>query len=394
MSASASWLRVDRVIDFSLTEEQQTMREEIIRFAQNELSPGAAERDADGAFSRELWEKCGEMGFQGLPVPEEYGGSGLDAVTTAIALEALGYGCEDSGLVFSICAHLLSCVVPISTYGSEEQKRKYLPGLVSGKLIAVNGMSEPDSGSDAFAMSTKAFADGDGYRITGRKTFASNGPVGDMALLFARTGEKGTLGGLTAFLVDSGLDGFEQTSPMPKMGLRSSLIGDLVFDDVYLPAEAVIGGVGGGGRLFIHSMDWERTCLFASHVGTMERLLESAIKQARTREQFGQLIGKFQGVAHRIADGKVRLEAARLLAYRAAWALDNSRAPSLEASIAKLFISEALVETSLDALQTYGGYGYMKEYDLERGVRDALGSRLYSGTSDMQRNTIARWLGL
>lgn len=382
------------MIDFSLTDDQKALREEIIRFAQAELSPGARERDATSSFSREIWKQCGEMGFLGLPVDEAYGGGGFDAVTTALALEALGYGCDDGGLVFAICAHLLACVVPIDAYGTDEQKERYLPGLMSGELVAVNGMSEPDSGSDAFSMSTKAVPDGDGFRITGRKTFASNGPVADVAVVFARTGEKGTPGGLTAFLVPTESEGFERTDPMPKMGLRSALIGDLVLDDVYVPAEAVLGGVGGGGRLFVHSMDWERTCLFASHVGTMERLLEITIEQVRTRRQFGQPIGKFQGVAHRVADAKVRLEASRLLAYRAAWALDNSRAPSLEASVAKLQVSESLIQVAEDALQAFGGYGYMGEYDLERYVRDAHGSRIYSGTSDMQRNTIARWLGL
>lgn len=384
------------MIDFSLTDDQRTLREQIVRFAQAELSGDAARRDREGDFSREAWRKAADMGFLGLPVPEEHGGGGFDAVTTAVALEALGYGCEDNGLVFSIGAHLLSCVVPVAEYGTPQQRERFLPRLVSGEWIAVNGMSEPDSGSDAFDLSTKAEPDGDGFRLTGRKTFASNGPVADVALVFARTGDAGKapMSGLTAFLVECDSPGFEVTPPAPKMGLRSSLISDIVMDGVHAPADAIIGGVGGGGRVFVHSMDWERTCLFASHVGAMERLLESAISQARTRRQFGRTIGKFQAVAHRIADCKVRLEAARLLAYKAAWALDHSRTPSLDASVAKLFVSEAYVEQAMATLRTFGGYGYMSEYGLDRAVRDALGSPIYSGTSDMQRNTIARWLGL
>jgi alkylation response protein AidB-like acyl-CoA dehydrogenase len=178
------------------------------------------------------------------------------------------------------------------------------------------------------------------------------------------------------------------------MGLRSSPIGELVFDDVCVPHEAVLGGVGGGSAIFTSSMDWERICLFASHVGAMERLLEASVAYARTRNQFGQAIGKFQAVSHRLADMKVQLEAARLLVYRAAWRLEHARNASLDASIAKLFVSESLVQSALAAVQVHGGYGFMTEYEVERALRDAIGSTLYSGTSEMQRNIIARWLGL
>jgi alkylation response protein AidB-like acyl-CoA dehydrogenase len=382
-------------MDFALTEEQKILRDGIVRFAREVLNPGAAERDREGALSRDLWRKCGEIGVQGLPVPSEYGGSGCDPLTTAIALEALGYACKDGGLVFSLCAHLLSCVVPLWQHGNEGQKRRYLPGLCDGTLIGVHAMTEPGSGSDAFALRTRAEPDGAGFRINGTKTFISNGPVADVVIVFAMTDpKKGYHGGVTAFLVESGARGFSAGPKFEKMGLRTSPIGELVFTDLYVPAEAVLAGVGAGSAVFTSAMDWERICLFASHVGTMERLLETSIAYARTRGQFGQLIGKFQAVSHRIADMKVQLEAARLLTYRSAWRLQHARSASLDAAMTKLFVSEALVETAQGAVQIHGGYGFMAEYEVERALRDAVGSTLYSGTSEMQRNIIARWLGL
>jgi alkylation response protein AidB-like acyl-CoA dehydrogenase len=353
------------------------------------------ERDRDQVFHRELWTKCGEMGLPGLPVPEAYGGSGLDALTMSIALEAFGYGCHDAGLVFAIGAHLCSVVLPIWKFGNEEQKRRYLPGMSNGQLIGVHGMSEPTSGSDAFALLTRAEQIGDGWCLNGTKTFSSNGPVADVALIFAMTDkQKGYYGGVTAFLVERGIPGFQVSGHIEKMGLRTAPMSELILDDVRVGPEAVLGGVGGGATMFSHSMDWERVGIFASHVGQMERLLEKAVEYARTRSQFGQRIGKFQAVSEKIADMKVMLEAARLLVYRAAWKLDHTKGSSMDSSIAKLFVSESLVKTALDTLHIFGGYGYMTEYEIERAVRDAISSTLYSGTSEMQRNIIARWLGL
>jgi alkylation response protein AidB-like acyl-CoA dehydrogenase len=256
-------------------------------------------------------------------------------------------------------------------------------------------MTEPDSGSDAFALRTRAERDGQGFRINGRKTFISNGPVADLVIVFAVTDQsKGYHGGVSALLVDSKSPGFSVSQKFEKMGLRTSPLGELVFEDLFVSQECLLGGVGGGTEVFTQAMDWERVCLFASHVGAIERLLETSIAQARGRKQFGQAIGKFQAVAHKIADMKVELEAARLLTYRAAWRLGRTRTVSMDAAIAKLFVSETLVRTALDAVQVHGGYGYMTEYGVERALRDAVGSTLYSGTSEMQRNIIARWLGL
>ena len=382
-------------MDFCFSDEQKMLRDNIVKFAQRELSNGATERDRDQAFSPELWRGCAGIGIQGLPVPEEYGGSGFDPLSCAIGLEALGYGCRDGGLVFSLCAHLLACVVPLWAHGSAEQKRRYLPGLCDGSLIGMHALTEPGSGSDSFAMRTRADKESDGWRINGTKTFISNAPVGDLALVFALTdAKKGFYGGVTAFIVPANTPGFSVGNKFEKMGLRTSPVGDVVFQDMHVPDEAVVGSVGGGSSVFATAMDWERILLVASHVGVIERLMETSLAYARTRSQFGQPIGKFQAVAHKIADMKTQLEAARLLTYRSAWRLENSRSASLDASITKLFVSETLVKTALDTVQIHGGYGFIAEFEVERALRDAVGSTIYSGTSEMQRNIIARWLGL
>jgi alkylation response protein AidB-like acyl-CoA dehydrogenase len=382
-------------MNFAMSEEQKLLRENIVRFAHAELNDGIRQRDRDQEFSRELWLECARMGLQGLPVPEEYGGSGLDPLSVAIALEALGYGCRDSGLVFAICAHLLACVVPIWKHGSPEQKKRYLPLLCDGTLIAVNGMTEPQTGSDAFSLTTRAISVDGGFRISGTKTFSSNGPVADLALVYAVTDEaKGFHGGITAFLVEKETAGFTTGQKFEKLGLRTCPIGELVFQDAWVPASAALGVVGSGATIFAESMNWERALLGASHVGVMQRLLEQAIGHARARTQYGQPIGKFQAVSHKIADMKVGLEASRLLVYHGAMRLDHGRDVALDASIAKLFVSESLVRAAMDTLQIFGGYGFMADYEVERILRDSLGSTLYSGTSEIQRNIIAAWLGL
>ena len=335
------------------------------------------------------------LASRGCRCRKNTGAAAATRLSCAVALEALGYGCCDGGLVFSLCAHLLACVVPIWQHGNDEQKRRYLPGLCDGSLVGMQAITEPGSGSDTFAMRTRAEKKGDGWRINGTKTFVSNGPVGDLAIVFAVTDAKKAFhGGVTAFLVPARARGFSAGSKFEKMGLRTSPVGELVFQDLDVPDEAVLGAVGGGSAVFATAMDWERILLVAGHVGVIERLMENSIAYARTRSQFGQAIGKFQGVAHKIADMKTQLEAARLLTYRSAWRLGRTRTVSLDASITKLFASETLVRVALDTVQVHGGYGFMAEYDVERALRDAVGSTIYSGTSEMQRNIIARWLGL
>ncbi len=382
-------------MDFSYSEEQTALRDSIVRFARAELNHDLIERDRRGGFSRELWRKCAQMGLLGLPAPESEGGAGADPLTCAIALEALGYGCHDGGLVFSLCAHMLACVVPVWKHGNDAQRARYLTGLCDGSLVGAHAITEPDSGSDTFAMRLHAKAEQGGWRLNGSKTFISNGPEADVVVVFALTdADKRFHGGVTAFLVDRATPGFTAGKAFAKMGLRTSPVGELIFENAFVPDAAVLGAVGGGAAVFGTAMEWERALLVAAHVGTIERLLETSVKYARTRNQFGQAIGKFQAVAHKVANMKVQLEAARLLVYRTATRLTTSRSISLDASISKLFVSETLVQTALDAVQVHGGYGFMEEYEVERALRDAIGSTLYSGTSEMQRNIIGRWLGL
>src|SRR5688500_18046019 len=363
------------------------LREQISRFASTELRDGESRAAAEGSFPVEKWRKCGEMRLQGLPVPESLGGAGLDPLSTAIALEALGYGCRDGGLVFSICAHLLACVVPVWKHGSPSQHERYLRGFCDGTLIAANAMTEPDTGSDAFAMKSRAVPDGDGFRITGRKVFCSNGPVADVAVTYALTdASKGYHGGVSCFLVRKGTAGFSVGQKFEKLGLRASPISEMVYDNVFVPRQDVLGPVGGGGSMFAQSMDWERALLGASHLGTMQRLLEQAVEYSRTRRQYGHPIAKFQAISHRVADMKVRLEAARWMVYRAASRLDRARDAGLDASMAKLFVSESLLESAHDLVRILGGYGFTTEYEAERTLRDAVGGTIYSGTSDIQRN--------
>jgi hypothetical protein len=313
-----------------------------------------------------------------------------------MALEALGYGCSDNGLIFAINAHMWSAEMPLLRFGTEEQKQRYLPGMCDGTLIGVQGMTEPGSGSDAFGLKTTAESRGDSYVLNGTKTFITNAPVADVFVIFASTDPKAGSLGISAFLVDTGTPGLEVGKPFSKMGLRTSPMSELFFDDCVLPAERMLGKSGNGMAIFNHSIDWERGFILAAAVGTMQRQLETVIQHAKTREQFGQPIGKFQAVSHRIVDMKMRLEAARSFLHQVGWAklqAEGANTP-IESALAKLYISEAWVQSSLDTLQILGGYGYMTETEVERDIRDALASRIYSGTSDIQRNIIAGRLGL
>jgi alkylation response protein AidB-like acyl-CoA dehydrogenase len=381
-------------MDFDWTEEQQQFRRDVEEFARRELEDDVASRDLHEEFNREAWKKCASFGIQGLPVPEEYGGMGADPLTVMLAMEALGYACRDNGLIFSLNAQMWSCEVPIARFGTEEQKRRYLPGLCDGSVIGVQAMTEPGSGSDAFSLSTAAARADGGYVLNGSKTFITNAPVADVFVVFASTEPGAGFAGLSAFLVERDTDGLSLGKPLHKMGLRTSPMSEVFFSDCRVPADALVGPEGAGMAVFNHSMDWERSCILASAVGTMQRQLERCIAYARERKQFGQPIGKFQAVGHRVVDMKLRVETARLLLYRLGWLRSRGKVSPLEPAMVKLHISESFLQSSLDALQIFGGYGYMTEYELERDVRDAVGSRLYSGTSDIQRNIIAGHLGL
>jgi alkylation response protein AidB-like acyl-CoA dehydrogenase len=382
------------VIEFELTDEQRMLRETVLEFARRELDDDVMRGDREGRFSRDAWRKCAELGLQGLPVPTEYGGSGADPVTVVVALEALGYACRDNGLIFSLNAQMWSCETPIVKFGSETQKRRYLPALCDGSIIAGHGMSEPESGSDAFSLSTTAEKRGAAYILTGSKTFVTNGPESDVFVVFATTDRSKGFAGLCAFLVDRDTPGLTVGAPLSKMGLRTSPMSEIFLDGCTVPEEQLLGKPGAGMAMFNASMLWERSLILASTLGTMQRQLERCIGYARERKQFGQPIGRFQAVSHRIVDMRLRLETARLLLYRLAWLLARGESAALESALTKLYLSECFVQSSLDALQIHGGYGYMTEYELERDVRDAVASRIYSGTSDIQHNIAAGYLGL
>ena len=381
-------------MDFSWTEEQLNFKSAVIKFAQKELNSGLIDRDRQGQLSLENWEKCAQFGILGLAIPEEYGGSGADILTTMLVMEGLGYGCRDNGLIFAMNAQMWSVQHPILAFGSEAQKQKYLPDLCSGKLIGAHGMSEPDSGSDAYSLRTRAKRVTEGYVLNGTKMFVTNAPIANMALVFATVDPAKGIGGVTTFLVDEGTPGLRISRDIEKMGLRTSPMGELILEECFVSVESRLGPEGAGSSIFNSSMEWERSCILGSHVGAMERQLEVCIRYARERRQFGQAIGKFQAVANRIADMKVRLETARLLLYKVAWLKQMGKAAVMEAALAKLYLSECFVQSSLDAIRTHGGYGYTTEFEVERDLRDAIGGTLYSGTSDIQRVIIARWLGL
>jgi alkylation response protein AidB-like acyl-CoA dehydrogenase len=381
-------------MDFSWTKEQLDFKNAVIEFAQKELNEGLSDRDRQGELSRENWKKCAQLGILGLAIPEAYGGSATDIMTTMLVMEGLGYGCQDNGLIFAMNAQMWSVQHPILTFGTEAQKQKYLPGFCNGELIGAHGMSEPDSGSDAYSLRARAELTSEGYLLNGTKMFVTNAPIADVALVFATVNPDKRIGGVTAFIVEKGTPGFRVSRNIEKMGLRTSPMGELILEDCVVPVENRLGPEGAGSSIFNSSMEWERSCILGSHIGAMERQLEAGIRYSRERRQFGQPIGKFQSVANRIADMKVRLETARLLLYKVAWLNQNGKPAIMEAALAKLYLSECFVNSSLDAIRTYGGYGYMTELEVERDLRDAVGGTLYSGTSDIQRMIIARWLGL
>ncbi len=377
-------------MDFQWTDEQREFRDAVIRFSRQELA------DPDGSREGFLssWKKCAAFGLQGLAVAEEFGGSAADSLSVAGALEALGYACSDNGLIFSLNAQMWACQHPIERFGTPEQKARYLPLLCNGSMIAAHAMSEPGSGSDAFGLSTTAVGDGDGFRLNGSKTFVTNAPVADLFLLFARSPGTTGFSGLSGFLIERDTPGLTVGPPLEKIGLQSSPMGEVFLEDCEVSADSLLGRAGAGMPVFSTAMERERSMILACTIGTMERGLERSISHARDRKQFGQPIGKFQAISHRLVEMKLRLETARLLLYRLAWLMDHDLPTGLDSALVKLHLSESLVASSLDALQIHGGYGYMEEYGLGSDVRDALATRIYSGTSDIQRNLAARHLGL
>lgn len=379
---------------FELTEEQQELKRAVTAFAHGELNRDVQAHDREGEFPLAKWKAAAEFGIHGLPVPTEYGGTDHDLLTTVCAMEGLGYGCRDNGLIFSINAHIWSAEIPLLRFGTAAQKDRWLPALVSGEAIAVHAMTEEGSGSDAFNVATTATRNGDAYVLNGSKVFITNAPVADMVIVFATVDRTRGTDGLSAFIVERGTPGFSVSAGFDKMGLRTSPMGQVFLDDCVVPADARLGTEGAGVALFNTSMDHERACILAAYVGTMQYQLERCVERARTWHRFGQPIGKFQSVSNRVAEMATRLETSRLLLYKTAWLKSQGRRASRESAMAKLYISEAFMQSSLDAVQLFGGYGYTADLGVERDLRDSVGGTIYSGTSDIQRMIIARYLGL
>jgi alkylation response protein AidB-like acyl-CoA dehydrogenase len=376
-----------------VTPEQAEFYESVLGFART-LPHDTLDRDRTESFSRDAWNRCAEFGIHGMPIPAELGGGGADVLTTMLGLEALGYGCDDSGLVFSINAHMWTSEVPIWTFGTAEQRDRWLAGLCSGRFIGCHTITEPGAGSDAFGMKSIARAVVGGYVLSGSKTFITNAPVADLLIVFARSGEGIGPYGISAFLVEAGTRGISVGKPLDKMGLRTSPMSEVFLEDCFVPSSSLLGGEGQGGEIFQTSMRWERACIMASQVGTMRRTMEACVAYARERRQFGKPIAKFESVADKIANMKIAVDAARALVLRVGWLMDRGHDTMVQAAVAKTFVSEAAVRTHLDAIQVFGGYGYMTESEIERGLRDAVGGTIYSGTSEIQRRIIARGLGL
>lgn len=365
----------------------------MIEFARTNLASQLRDHDRTGTFARADWDRCAERGVLGSHVPEQYGGQGLDAVTTVLTLEALGYGCRDNGLTLALGGQIWSVQEPIVVYGSEEQKRRFLPGLCSGKLIGAHGVSEEQSGSDALSLQTTAVRTDGGYVLNGRKTYIGMAPVADLAVVLANSNPAAARWGVSAFLVEKGAEGFSQSAARAKTGTRTNPLGDLVLEDCFVPDENRLGREGLGVSIMTHGIGWERAFIHAGHLGSMQRVLEKSVAYARDRRQFGQPIGTFQSVSNRIANMRLRLETSRLLLYKVASMKDRSIDAELECALAKLHISEALLECATDAVRIHGARGYLEEYEIERELRDSIGGVIYAGTSDIQRNLIARILG-
>jgi len=379
-------------VEFSWTPEQAERYERTLLAVREAFGPDT--RDASSTYSRKDWLGLGELGLLGLCVPETYGGSGLGALDTAHQVEALGRACADTGLVFGASAHLFACAVPIVEFATEEVKRRVLPGMCAGRLIAGNAMTEEGAGSDVSRLSVTAHEVPGGYVLNGEKSFITNGPASDVFVTYATTDPAAGHLGVTGFVVERGAPGLAVGEAFDKMGLTSVPAGGITFDDCFVPTEQLLGEPGMGGGIFQHSMGWERACLFAGYMGLFDRMIERCVAHARTRRQFGKRIADFQAVANRIVEMKLRAESARMLLYRACWEMDQGRMSPLNIALSKLAVSEGAVASALDAIAVFGGRGYQTEHGIEALLRDTVPSTIFSGTSDIQRLLVAKELGL
>ena len=381
-------------MDFSFTPEQEELRQATIEFAESELNTDLAGREKHGTFTREDWVKCAEFGILGLNAPSAYGGQEHDIVTTICILEALGFGCRDNGLPFGLNSQIWSVQAAIQEFGSDAQKDRYLKPMCSGEAIGAFAITEADTGSDTYSMSARASKVDGGYVLKAEKHYITNAPIADLAVIFASTDPEAGQWGISAFIVEKGTEGFTRSASRDKMGLKTSPFGELYLDDCFVPEDNRLGPEGAGVSIFARSMESERGYILASQLGLMQRQLEDGIAFVRERKQFGQPVGRFQSVSNRIVDMKLRLETCRLMLYRLAWLDQRGDSLALDAALTKLHLSESFIESSLDAIRLHGAQGYVQELGIERDLRDGVGGVIYSGTSDIQRNVVARLLGL
>ena len=377
-------------MDFSLSEEQQLLKKTVREFAESELSPHSREWDEKQEFPREVFTKLGELGLMGVVWPQEYGGSGLSTLDYAIVIEELARA--DAGVALSVAAHNSLCAGHIFLAGTEEQKKKYLTPLARGEKIGCWGLTENSAGSDAGGTRTTAVRDGSSWVLNGSKTLITNGRLADTAVVMASTDKSKGKKGMSAFIVERGTAGFRPGKKEDKLGVRSSDTSELIFEDCRIPAENLLGREGYGFVDTLRILDRGRIGIAAFSLGIAQASLEASLKYARDRRQFGHAIAEFQAIQFKIADMATKVDSARLLTWRAASLRDAGKEHTTESSMAKLFASEISVEVAMEAVQIHGGYGYLKDYPVERYLRDSKLGTIGEGTSEVQRLVIAREL--
>lgn len=375
------------------TPEQAELHAGMARWGER-LSAGHLERDASATFSEKNWKLLADTGLLRLPFPKAWGGADLSLTTTMHVLEALGETCRDSGLNFSATTTIASTGVPLVQFGTSGQKDRYLPRLCSGEIIGAHAITEPTSGSDALSMKTRARREGDEFVLNGSKCFVTNGPIADVFVVYARTHPQGGPLGITAFLVDRNTPGLEFSSPLHKMGLRSSPLCELFFDECRVSAGAVLGRVGGGFLVLDHVMKREILMSFTVSLGEMVHRTNRCISYAKERKAFGNPISSYQAISQKIVDMTIQVETARKWLFDTADKLTAGEDVTVDLAIAKILTSEGNVSTSLSAVRIFGGHGYMTELGLEKELRDSVGGTIYSGTNETQYNRIAAALGL
>lgn len=370
-------------MNFELSKNHLEYRDEVIHFARTHLN----DKDKLEVFSQDMWEKFSDFGLLGITIDEDYGGLGEDYLTAAVVMEALGYACENNGFTFVVNNHIWVAQNLIYLYGSKEQKERFLPEMVRGKKIGSIAITEAGAGSDAHSMQTIAQEKEEDFVVNGTKMFISNGPISDVFIVFAIT-DKEPVKKISAFIIERGMEGLSYGEEIKKMGLGACPTNEIVFENMHVPKKNLLGKLHGGAKIMMSALEWERCYEFAPHVGAMARLHERCIEQAESRMQFGSKIGQFQSISHKISRMKINLELSRLMLYKIGWLKTQNRTAFVETSIFKVFVSESYIQACRDAMQIFGGYGYMKEYGIERELRDALACSIYSGTNEMQLNTI------